>query len=47
MSASKIRAPGTNLQKIEPTWTLAKWGIHIIGKLPLAQGNFQYVAVAV
>ena len=36
MSASKIRAPATNLQTIEPTWTLARWGIDIIGKLPLA-----------
>ena len=47
MSASKIRAPSTNLQKIEPTWPLARWGIDIIGKLPPAQGNFQYAVVAV
>ena len=47
MSASKIRAPATNLQTIEPTWPLARWGIDIIGKLPLAQGNFQYAVVAV
>ena len=46
MSASKIRAPGTNLQTIEPMWSLTKWGNHIIGKLPLAQGNFQNVVVA-
>jgi len=36
MSASKIRAPTTNLQTIEPTWPLARWGIDIIGKLPPA-----------
>ena len=47
MSASKIRAPATNLQTIEPTWPFARWGIDIIGKLPLAQGNFQYAVVAV
>ena len=47
MSASKIRAPATNLQTIEPTWAHARWGIDIIGKLPPAQGNFQYVVVAV
>ena len=47
MSASKIRAPATNLQTIEPTWPLARWGIDIIGKLPPAQGNFQYAVVAV
>jgi hypothetical protein len=40
MSASKIRALSTNLQIIEPTWPLARWGIDIIGKLPPAQGNF-------
>ena len=47
MSTSKIRAPTTNLQTIEPTWPLARWGIDIIGKLPLAQGNFPYAVVAV
>jgi hypothetical protein len=30
------------LQTIEPTWPLARWGIDIIGKLPAAQGNYQY-----
>jgi hypothetical protein len=47
MSANKIRAPSTNLQTIELTWPLARWGIDIIGKLPAAQGNFQYAVVAV
>jgi hypothetical protein len=47
MSASKIRAVATNLQTIEPTWPLARWEIDIIGKLPLAHGNFQYAVVAV
>ena len=47
MFASKIRAPSTNLQTIEPTWPLARWKIDIIGKLPLAQGNFPYAVVAV
>ena len=47
MSANKIRAPATNLQTIEPTWPLARWGIDIIGKLPPAQGNLQYTVVVV
>jgi hypothetical protein len=47
MSASKIRTPATNLQTVEPTWPLARWGIDIIGKLPPAQGKFQYATVAV
>ena len=47
MSTSKIRAPATKLQTIEPTWPHARWGIDIIGKLPPAQGNFQYAVVAV
>jgi hypothetical protein len=42
ISASKTKAPATNLQTIEPTWPLARWGIDIIGKLPAAQGNLQY-----
>ena len=44
---SKIRAPATNLQIMEPTWPLARWGIDIIGKLPLAQGNYQYAVIVV
>jgi hypothetical protein len=47
MSASRAKAPATNLQTIEPTWPLARWGIDIIGKLPTAQGNLQYTVVAV
>jgi hypothetical protein len=47
MSASKTKAPATNLQTIEPTWPLARWGINIIGKLPTTQGNLQYAVVAV
>jgi hypothetical protein len=47
MSANKIRAPSTNLQMIESTWPLARWGIDIIGKLPAVQGNFQYTVVTV
>jgi IS30 family transposase len=47
MSASKTKTPAINLQTIEPTRPLARWGIDIIGKLPVAQGNLQYVVVAV
>jgi hypothetical protein len=39
MSASKAKAPATNLQTIEPIWPLARWGIDIIEKLPTAQEN--------
>jgi hypothetical protein len=46
MSASKVKAPATNLQTIEPTWPLERWGIDIIGKLFTAQGNLQYTVVA-
>jgi hypothetical protein len=47
MSASKVKAPATDLQTIEPTWPLARWGIDIIEKLPTAQENLQYAVVAV
>jgi hypothetical protein len=47
MSASKTKAPTTNLRTIEPTWPLARWGIDIIEKLSAAQGNLQYAVVAV
>jgi IS30 family transposase len=47
MSASKTKAPATNLQTIEPTWTLARWGIDIIRKLLAAQENLQYLVVVV
>jgi hypothetical protein len=47
MSASKVKAPAINLQIIEPTWPLARWGIDIIGELPTAQENLQYAVVAV
>ena len=32
---------------MEPTWPLARWGIDIIDKLPLAQGNYQYAVIVV
>jgi hypothetical protein len=47
MSASKTKILATNLQTIQPTWPLARWGIDIIGKLPAAQGNLQYAVVVV
>jgi hypothetical protein len=39
MSTSKVKALATNLQTIEPTWPLVRWGIDIIGNVPIAQGN--------
>jgi IS30 family transposase len=47
MSANKTKAPATNLQTIEPTRPLARWGIYIIEKLPAAQENLQYAVGAV
>jgi hypothetical protein len=46
MSASKVKAPTTNLQIIELIWPLTRWVIDIIGKLPTAQENLQYAVVA-
>jgi IS30 family transposase len=34
-------------QLIQPTWSLQRWGLDLLGPLPLAQGNLKYVVVAV
>jgi hypothetical protein len=34
-------------QLIQPTWTLQRWGLDLLGPLPPAQGNLKYVVVAV
>jgi hypothetical protein len=30
-----------------PSWPLQRWGINIVGKLTLAQGNYTFVVIAV
>jgi hypothetical protein len=34
-------------QLIQPTWTLQRWGLDLLGPLPPSQGNLKYVVVAV
>ena len=34
-------------QLIQLTWPLQRWGLDLLGPLPLAQGNMKYVMVAV
>jgi hypothetical protein len=45
--SSKSKAPAQPSQLITPSWPLQRWGINIVGPLPIAQGNYQYVLVAV
>jgi hypothetical protein len=33
--------------RIQPTWSLQRWGLDLLGPLPPAQGNLRYVVVAV
>jgi hypothetical protein len=35
------------VQLITPSWPLQRWGINIIGKLTLVQGNYTFVVVVV
>jgi IS30 family transposase len=39
--------PSSLTQLIQPTWPLQRWGLDLLGPLPLAQGNLRYVVVAV
>jgi hypothetical protein len=34
-------------QLTQPTWSLQRWGLDLLGPLPPAQGNLKYVVVAV
>jgi hypothetical protein len=43
----KTKAPMQSVQLIDPSWPLQRWGINIVGKLTLAQGNYTYAVVAV
>jgi len=46
MFAKLQKAPANLTKSIIPTWLLQRWGVDIVGKLPLAPGNLQYAAVA-
>jgi hypothetical protein len=39
--------PSSLTQLIQPTWSLQRWGLDLLGPLPPAQGNLRYVVVAV
>jgi hypothetical protein len=41
------KQPSSLTQLIQPTWPLQRWGLDLLGSLPLAQGNLKYVVVAV
>jgi hypothetical protein len=46
-AAKHQRRPGAPSLLITPTWTLQRWGMDIVGPLPIAQGNFKFVVVAI
>jgi ribonuclease HI len=41
------KQPSSLTQLIQPTWPLQRWGLDLLGPLPLAQGNLKYVVVAI
>jgi hypothetical protein len=41
------KQPSSLTQLIQPTWSLQRWGLDLLGTLPPAQGNLKYVVVAV
>jgi hypothetical protein len=41
------KQPSSLTQLIQPTWPLQRWGLDLLGPLPIAQGNLKYVVVAV
>jgi hypothetical protein len=41
------KQPSSLTQLIQPTWSLQRWGLDLLGSLPPAQGNLRYVVVAV
>jgi hypothetical protein len=45
--ARNQKQPSSLTQLIQPTWPLQRWGLDLLGPLPLAQGNLKYVVVAV
>jgi ribonuclease HI len=45
--AKDQKQPSSLTQLIQPTWSLQRWGLDLLGPLPPAQGNLKYVVVAV
>ena len=43
----KSSKPSEPTQLIPPTWPLQRWGVDLVGQLPIAQGNYKYAVVAV
>jgi hypothetical protein len=43
----QLKGPAQPVLLITPSWPLQRWGIDIIGKLTLAQGNYTFSVVAV
>jgi ribonuclease HI len=41
------KQPSSLTQLIQPTWSLQRWGLDLLGPLPPAQVNLKYVVVAV
>jgi hypothetical protein len=39
--------PSSLTRLIQPTWSLQRWGMDIIGPMPATQGNLKYVVVDV
>jgi hypothetical protein len=46
-AAKHQRRPGALSQHMNPTWPLQRWGMHTVGPLPTAQGNFKFAVVVV
>jgi hypothetical protein len=46
MFAKKQRNPANPTKPIVPTWPLQRWGVDIVGPLPIAPGNLRFAAVA-
>jgi hypothetical protein len=42
-----MKAPVQPVQLIAPSWPLQRWGIDIVNKLTLTQGNYTFAVVAV
>jgi hypothetical protein len=45
--SNKTKAPAQPVQLIAPSWPLQRWGIDIVGKFTLAQGNYTFTVIAV
>jgi hypothetical protein len=43
----RYRAPAQHSQLIAPSWLLQRWGIDVMVKLTLAQGNYTFAIIMV